>query len=271
MNKEVINREKVFHDEWSDTVDPEKVKVEALANACTMPETRYILEFINKIGGLNGKKVLEIGCGCGEASVYFAMHGADVTATDISDGMVKLAKKVAECHNVKIRGGVCSADNLPFENSSFHIVYAANVLHHVDIEATLDEVKRVLKPGGYFFCWDPIRYNPAINIYRKLASAVRSVDEHPIDKRYLKAIGKHFQEYRCKSFWLSTCLIFVKYYFVDKIDPSKERYWKKVIDDAEKLEVIYKKLENIDRTILKLFPFLKWMCWNMVVVSRKEI
>lgn len=270
MDQNIINKETAFHDKWAESVDPSKVKVKALKEACTLPETRYILAFLERYGGVKEKKILEVGCGCGEASVYFATQGAEVIATDISGGMVELAKNVARYHNVEITGITCSADMLPFDEESFDIVYAANVLHHVDMYIALDEIKRVLKPGGYLICWDPIKYNPVINLYRHLASGVRSIDEHPIGRKYLKAIEKRFSRCLSKGFWLNTCLIFIKYYLIDKVDPSKERYWKKIIDDAEQLKPIYTKLENIDKIVLKIFPFLKWMCWNLVVIAKKE-
>lgn len=148
MKQDILDREKAFHDAWAESVAPESVNVEAVAAACTMPETRYILSEIDKVGGLQGKRVLEIGCGCGEASVYFASQGAIVVASDISDEMVNLTKKVAAHRGVNLTGIVCSADALPFENESFDLVYAANVLHHVDMEPTLDEIKRILRGGG---------------------------------------------------------------------------------------------------------------------------
>ena len=85
MDEKVIEREQVFHDEWADSVDPKEVIIDALEKACTLPETRYIIKFIEKVaGGFKNKKILEIGCGCGEGSVYFATRGALATATDLS-------------------------------------------------------------------------------------------------------------------------------------------------------------------------------------------
>jgi len=263
---DIVEREVEFHDEWAKSVDPASVRVDAIETVCTMPETRYIISVIGK-ENLKSKKILEIGCGCGEASVYFAKQGAEVFATDISQGMVDLTLNVASYHNVTINGKACPADSLPFEDNTFDIVYAANVLHHVDFDLTLDEIKRVLKPDGMFVCWDPIKYNPAIIVYRRLASGVRTIDEHPIDKAYLKSVKKRFCHVSNKGFWLLTNLVFVKYYFVDKLNPSKVRYWKYIIEDAENIKGMYSRLENIDRLLLKMFPFLKWMCWNMVVIS----
>lgn len=264
MRDDILFREENFHNKWANSVDPKSVKVDELQTACTMPETRYIIE---SLGDLKNQEILEIGCGCGEASVYFAKHGANVTATDISEGMVELAKNVASYHGVSIMGKACPADALPFKDHSFDIVYAANVLHHVDIGATLREVKRVLKKDGIFVCWDPIKYNPAINIYRRLASNVRTIDEHPVDKAYLKTIRKTFKHVTSKGFWLLTNLVFVRYFFWEKLDPGKVRYWKQIIDDAERLKSFYMPLERADRFLLHIFPFLKWMCWNMVIIA----
>lgn len=263
----ILCREEQFHDDWASSVDPLSVQVDALESACTMPETRYIISSLGK-ENIKNKKILEIGCGCGEGSVYFAKQGADVTATDLSSRMVELAKKVAELHGVSIAGAVCPSDKLPFSDCSFDIVYAANVIHHVDIENTIREIKRVLKPDGTFVCWDPIKYNPAINIYRKLAEGVRTIDEHPIDSHYVRFLRKNFLKVKNKGFWLFTNLVFVKYYFIDKLDPSKVRYWKKVVDDCDKIKGFYLPLEKIDAFLLKCIPPLKWLCWNMVVIAK---
>ena len=142
METDVLLREENFHDEWASCVLPESVHVDALENACTMPETRYIISRIGK-HNFKGKRILDVGCGCGEASVYFAKNGAVVTASDISQGMLDLALKVSAHHKIHIESKLCSAEELPFEDSSFDIVYAANVLHHVDIKKAVHEARCV--------------------------------------------------------------------------------------------------------------------------------
>lgn len=214
---------------------------------------------------------MEIGCGFGEASIYFASQGANVTATDLSSGMVALVEQVAKLHGIKLRTVVCAADQLPFEDQEFDMVYAANVLHHVDMEPTLREIKRVLKPDGLFVAWDPVKYNPAINVYRALTQgATRTEDEHPIDKNYLKLIQKYFSSIKTKGFWLFANMVFVKYFFVDHLNPRKVRYWKYVVSDEERIKPFYFKMERIDRKMLRKFPKMKWMCWNMVVIAKNE-
>lgn len=238
-----------------------------------MPETRYILQKLHTHfdGEYRGKHVLEIGCGCGEASVFFAKKGMRVIATDVSPGMLQLAEKVATLHGVRVDTVACPAEKLPFEDETFDVVYAANVIHHVDIPAALSEIYRVLRQGGIFVAWDPVKYNPAINLYRKRTPDVRTPDEHPVDRKYLSYIRSIFvnSKVSTKGFWLTTLYIFVKYYFVDKVDPNKERYWKKVVADNKQLTPLYRPLEKIDKVLLKCFPFLKWWCWNMVVIVTK--
>lgn len=267
MKKTVSNlNEEEFHDNWAESITIDEVMVDEFFEACTSPENRIILGYL---GDMKGKTLLEIGCGAGEASVYFAKKGALVTATDLSTGMLNVVNLVASKHNVEVNTVQCYADKLPFPENSFDFVYAANILHHVNILDTVDEVKRVLKAGGVFVCWEPLAHNPAINIYRRIATEVRTTDEHPLKMREIRELKKRFQQVKARGTWLFTLYIFVKYYFIDKIDPNKERYWKKILIEHKKLESLYNKLERVDNFILKVFPFLKRYCWNIVLFCKK--
>lgn len=265
-NDELRQREESFHDAWAEQVDPSTVLVDELNTACTMPETRAIFK---AIGDVKDKRILELGCGCGEASVYFAKHGADVTATDLSSGMLNLVHRVAAHHGVVLKTYQCSANETNLSEETFDIVYAANLLHHVDIEKTIREAHRLLKPGGVFAAWDPVAYNPLINIYRRMATSVRTSDEHPLRCRDIAIIRKYFPDCSVSGYWLCTLLIFVKFYILDRVDPNKERYWKKIVNEHQLLRRYYYPLEFCDRILLTIFPFMKWICWNMVVIGRK--
>lgn len=263
---QIFIKEEVFHDGWANSIDINQVMVDEFFEACTSPENRLIMK---KLGNITGKKILELGCGAGEASVYFAKKGADVMATDISQGMLEVVKKVAAKHGVSVQTQQCVSDKTPFENEQFDIVYAANLLHHVDLCLTLKEVVRILKPGGVFVSWDPLAHNPLINIYRRKAMSVRTEDEHPIKMKQLKIFKEFFSEVGYDTTWFFTLWIFIKFYLFDKIDPNKERYWKKILEDHKKLEETYLRLEKADRAILKIFPFLRRYCWNIIIYAKK--
>lgn len=262
----VLVREKTFHDQWASCISIDEVIVDELFEASTSPENRII---INRLGDIKNKKILELGCGAGEASVYFAKKGADVTALDISIGMLEVVQKVARKHGVSLSTKQSSSDHIDFEDESFDIVYAANLLHHVDIFSTIKEASRVLKKGGYFVSWDPIAHNPIVNVYRRMATEVRSRDEHPIKMKQLKSISNYFSHMETETTWFFTLLIFLKYFFIDKVHPNEERYWKKILIEHKKLEKNYYRLEKLDKFVLKVFPFLKRYCWNVVIIAIK--
>lgn len=265
-NKQIFQKEELFHDEWADSIKINEVLVDESFEVCSSPENRLI---IKKLGNLQGKKILELGCGAGEASVYFAKKGADVTATDISIGMLRVVERIAEKHNVSVKTKQSVSHRIEFENETFDIVYAANLLHHVDIEDTVKEANRVLKKGGIFVSWDPLAHNPAINVYRRMATEVRTDDEHPLRMKDLKIFKSYFSTVEYDATWLFTLWIFIRFYIIERIDPNKERYWKKIITDHRRIEKTYLRLERLDSIVLALFPFLKRYCWNIVIFSVK--
>src|SRR6185503_17294794 len=58
------------------------------------------IHLLARFGDLKGKRVLDIGCGQGDSSVYFALQGAEVWAIDVSDRMVEFTRKLAVRHGV---------------------------------------------------------------------------------------------------------------------------------------------------------------------------
>lgn len=95
-----------------------------------------------------GDRVLECACGTGMISAAAAPKCRGLTATDYSEGMLKLAKRrLRRFDNAK----VCFADitKLDFDDESFDAVIAANVIHLLDDPRTaLDELSRVCKKDG---------------------------------------------------------------------------------------------------------------------------
>jgi SAM-dependent methyltransferase len=95
-----------------------------------------------------GQRVLEIGCGTGCDLLQFARHGAEATGIDITPEHLRLAReRVGQSAQVQ----EAEATDLPFPDGSFDYVYSHGVLHHIkDARRAVEEVFRVLRPGGRF-------------------------------------------------------------------------------------------------------------------------
>ena len=261
----LLKREKKFHDQWASTIKVDGIDVNIFFEGSTAPENRFIL---SQLGNLKGKYLLDVGCGAGESSVYFASKGAKCIAGDFSPSMVETAENLANKYGVEIEGKVINAMEIDFDDNTFDIVYAANILHHVDPSIALREIHRVLKPGGLACMWDPLKHNPLIKVYRIIATNVRTVDEHPLDIKFVDEVEKIFSEVNYDTFWLATLWIFLRFFLIERVSPNKERYWKKIYYDEPKLRLIYSRLEEIDH-ILKKFQILKRFAWNIAIVAKK--
>ncbi len=113
-----------------------------------------------------GDRVLEIGCGTGFFTQLLSATGAEIVAIDLSREMVDRAraKGIARC-----RFEVRDAHDLGFEGASFDIVYGSSALHHLEPALALEEMRRVLKPGGRLVFGEPNMMNPHIMLQKNVA------------------------------------------------------------------------------------------------------
>ncbi|MBI5631760.1 MAG: methyltransferase domain-containing protein [Elusimicrobia bacterium] len=256
-----------FHDRWAKSMDLDSLLVREAFEASTAMENRWAYE---KLSPVAGKSLLDLGCGAGETSVYLALQGAEVTAVDISPEMVAMAQKLAARHGVRLKSLACVAEALPFADGSFDLVFGNGVLHHVELVPALKEIRRVLKPGGKAAFIEPLKHNPVIEIYRRLASDNRTPTEFPLGFGDLERIREVFPKLHHKEFWLATLYLFVHFYVVERASPSKVRYWKKVIEEAARYDWMFQPLRRLDEKLLRFLPFLGRYCWNTVLVAEKE-
>jgi SAM-dependent methyltransferase len=104
--------------------------------------------FLRRLNAQGGGRLLEIGAGTGQDSVYFRENGLDVVAVDLAPAMVAL------CREKGVDAHVMDFLSLDFAPGSFDAVYALNCLLHVpnsDLPAVLEAIRAVTRPGGLFF------------------------------------------------------------------------------------------------------------------------
>lgn len=127
----------------------------------TAASRRTVERMARKAGSLSGKHVLDIGSGYGGAArVLASEYGARVTCLNLSavenERNRELTREAGLADQIEVIDG--SFDSVPFEPSTFDLVWSQDaILHAPDRRAVLDEVARVLAPGGDFIFTDPMQ------------------------------------------------------------------------------------------------------------------
>lgn len=254
--------ERKFHDEWARGIDINDVYVTESFEAQTALENRAAMRFL---GDVSHKKVLDLGCGAGEASVYLAGKGAEVFSVDLSQEMLAKTQELARRHGVGVKAAVMPAETLGFDSNFFDCIYGSSILHHADLRLALQEAARVLKEDGRAVFIEPLGYNPVINIYRHIARDVRTPMETSFKLKDFECARDYFEHVSFEFCWLTSLNIFLYMYLVERIDPVKDRYWKRVIREHKRYQKMFCRFNRFDRGILKALPFLKYMCWTVVI------
>ena len=136
---------------------------------------------LKELGGtMQGGTALEIGCGRGVgASVILDTFGAEfVDAFDLDPSMVQLARRRLAAESARVRLWVGDAEVIEAEDDTYDAVFDFGIIHHVpQWRVVLDEVHRVLKPGGRFYAEEVLKDFI-------LHPVVRWLLEHPLTDRF---------------------------------------------------------------------------------------
>lgn len=149
-----------IYDFWSRNVNCEQIMGRSVSDSVRGTEAyfkdledqryrshRHLLPWIKEMEP--GKSVLEVGCGIGLDAFQMAKHGLKVSALDLTDVAINTVRDRFEQNDLGGEFKVGDATKLPFADNVFDYVYSFGVLHHAqDTAASIDEVYRVLKPGG---------------------------------------------------------------------------------------------------------------------------
>jgi 2-polyprenyl-3-methyl-5-hydroxy-6-metoxy-1,4-benzoquinol methylase len=129
------------------------------------------------LGDVNGKRVLEIGCGDGIYMDIIARMGGVVSGQDISPEHVKNAREYLTGYNFKSEIKVGDAVKLLFDNDYFDAVFSADFFEHITLEQkkkVIAEAYRVLKPGGVMVIKTPnLDYLKISILIKRLCAALK--------------------------------------------------------------------------------------------------
>ena len=124
------------------------------------------LGLIDRVSKLQGKRVLDVGCGGGILSESMSRKGAEVTGIDLGEKALKVAQLHGLESGVKVDYRLISVEALANEMpQSFDVVTCMELLEHVpDPAAVVEACTKLLKPGGTVF-FSTINRNPKAYMY----------------------------------------------------------------------------------------------------------
>lgn len=152
-------------------IDPQEIaKFEELASRWWDRESEFKplhdinplrVDFIDRIGNLQGKKVLDVGCGGGILSEAMAHRGADVTGIDMGEAPLKVAKLHGLETGVSVEYRQITVEELAAEQpEQYDIVTCMEMMEHVPDPASIVEAcSKLVKPGGFAF-FSTLNRNP---------------------------------------------------------------------------------------------------------------
>ena len=238
-------REKKFHNELQSKV---KGRFENIFYKAIYNSNEDFFDFL-KINSINSE-ILDYGCGTGASInkvIYF--NPKKVIGIDISEISIQKAKdKIKSNFNVELIVGNC--EKTKFNDNTFDIVYGTGILHHLDIKLCLEEIQRILKPGGRLLFIEPLGTNPIINLYRKLTPKSRSRDEHPLVNDDFNLIQNKFGKLQVKYYGFLTLIFFPLY-------------------GSPKNSAIFSMLKNIDQYLFKI-KFFRKLAWSVLIIAEKN-
>lgn len=232
-------REKEFHNETFSS-DTRKAAKKYYRSASISKEYYKSSIFEN----IEGKKVLEYGCGPGSLALDLAKCGAEVFAIDISDVAIEQIKAKAESEGLHINCSVMDAEALTYDDDYFDVICGSGILHHLDLQRSYKELHRTLKKSGKAVFFEPLGHNPIINLYRNLTPKMRTDDEHPLLMKDISMSKQLFGEVKTKHFNLFATL-------------------------GSFIPFLNSPLNVVDSWIFGLLPFLKKHSWIVVLEFSK--
>lgn len=254
LNPYLENEAKAWEDEWKNGVS--KAGLKAYKTNMNVFKKLGLWEESGEAAGFipSNKEnvVLDLGCGNGLSTNY--IKGKFVVGLDLSQVQMVRAKKRFR----KINYVVGNASKLPFKSNTFDLVVAINLLHHItDSEKVLNEVYRVLKPGGKLLTVDPNLYNPIGFIGRgivmkfKLKKLLPTIPQFALgedERQFTKAeYYRMFGKSKFKSFKIFPHRLERLLFFSSVIFPQIEKF-----PFYEKMLIVSTKVGN---SIVQIQPF----------------
>jgi len=182
VNQQNIDKSnRSFWAELCGTIMAKKLGISSIDKASLMKFDKAYFEFYPYLKkyiarAIDGQEnVLEIGLGYGSVGNYIARKVSNYSGLDISEGPVKMMNNRMNFDNLNGKAMVGSALSIPFEDNSFDSIISLGCLHHTgNLECAIEEVYRVLKPGGRCLVMIYSKESLKVKLYQGIAFPIQS-------------------------------------------------------------------------------------------------
>ena len=186
---------------------------------------------------LRDKKILVPGCGFAADAIRLARLGGKIYAFDLSTDILNIAKERASINGYDdINFELMPTEKLTCPDNFFDVVFFYDILHHVEIQQTMEEVCRVLKPGGIIMGCELYTHDILENTIRK--STIVDKFLYPLMVKFIYGTSNTYiteDEHKIsdKEFELVTDKMVnfnVQYFniFIGRLLPDRFTFWCKV-------------------------------------------
>ncbi len=162
--------------------------------------SHYRQEVLAQVSG----ETLEIGFGTGLNLPYYPQNIQKLTTVDANSGMNALALKRIQASDVTVEHHVLNGENLPFVDQSFDSVVSTWTLCSIaNVKQALQQIYRVLKPGGqFFFIEHGLSDNPKVEVWQNRLTPVQKViaDGCHLNRDIKRLIESQFSQVRVEQF-----------------------------------------------------------------------
>lgn len=166
--------------------------------------------WVRDLAPLEGRYVLDFGCGEGVISCQLARLGARVLGVDISTELVEVARRRAELDGVTDQTTFVAGDILRLEpDEPVDALLCAAVLHHVDLETVFPHLLRFVKPGGRVAVQEPVAFSPALQRLRDRVPVEKDVspDERQLGPDDIAFIASCLSDVRLRWYRMLSRLV----------------------------------------------------------------
>jgi len=155
----------------------------------------------NELLVLDGKHILELGCGSAAITRDIASSGRDrkLTALEVDEHAYQKNMQINDLSNVSF--GLAGAEDIPLDDASVDVVFMFKSLHHVPLalmQASMHEIRRVLKPGGFAYISEPVfsgDFNEILRLFhdeQKVRQAAFDTVKNAVDNGLFKLVEETF-------------------------------------------------------------------------------